>query len=764
MGRVGRASGNRTEALEPRRLLAGQISGTVFNDLDADGQQDISEPGLPGWTVYLDDNLNDRLDAGETSTLTSLDGSYTIPGAGDGVRRVAMVRPSGWQQTTQSSGRLFMLRSSSGVAILHELDPLTGASLIPTPLGIGGILSQIGGAALGPRGLFAVVSLQGGGGFTIYELDGSSIPTGPSTFITSTAVPSGAAYLNGLLYLAVPGSQSIMVFDPATRSMVNTLSVTAPIGSGLCAAAELGVLLATDSASPFNKIHVLDPATGGELRTLTLPITGVAGGMAFVNGQVIVPVAGLSAYRIDPDTGSVLGRFPISTVPASIVGLAGDGSSQLMADLSGGQDATGRDFGAIAVTAPPAALDLLASSDTGTRDFDNVTTLADGSTVFRVHGTVPGATVILYNAIATVNSNPWGSAVATGTTTDITLSVPAGFPIGSFNNYPFTALQQEPGKLRSWMSPGLWAGSTGNSTAPEAFLAEESDTGFSNKDRLTNDVTPTFFGNANDGEIVSLYAGGVNVGSSVAVNGSFAVTPSSPLAPGSHTITFRAVNGTFQHPLSSPISVTIRTAAPTVTTGSFAHASAKPTLNVGFSASVWGSLLAEDFVVTNLDDSTTIPASVQSLVYTPSTMAAAVTFPGLPDGVLPDGDYRLTLPASLVSDDAGNALAADYTLDFFVLAGDADHDRDVDVNDLGVLASNWQGTGKTFAQGDFNYDGTVNVADLGILATNWQKTLAANPARPASSLARGPSIPAVTRRSALATRTTDSIAALVLLE
>jgi hypothetical protein len=43
----------------------------------------------------------------------------------------------------------------------------------------------------------------------------------------------------------------------------------------------------------------------------------------------------------------------------------------------------------------------------------------------------------------------------------------------------------------------------------------------------------------------------------------------------------------------------------------------------------------------------------------------------------------------------------------------------VDVTDLGILATNWQSTGRSFSQGDFNYDGIVDVTDLGILATNW---------------------------------------------
>jgi fibronectin-binding autotransporter adhesin len=51
--------------------------------------------------------------------------------------------------------------------------------------------------------------------------------------------------------------------------------------------------------------------------------------------------------------------------------------------------------------------------------------------------------------------------------------------------------------------------------------------------------------------------------------------------------------------------------------------------------------------------------------------------------------------------------------------GDADLNGQVDVNDLGILATNWQ-TSQVWAGGDFDYNGTVNVNDLGLLATNWQ--------------------------------------------
>ena len=120
-------------------------------------------------------------------------------------------------------------------------------------------------------------------------------------------------------------------------------------------------------------------------------------------------------------------------------------------------------------------------------------------------------------------------------------------------------------------------------------------------------------------------------------------------------------------------------------------------------------------------------------------------------GVLPDGNYRATLPAGSISDLAGNPMTADYTFDFFVLAGDANHDRVVDINDLSTLASNWQSVGKVFSQGDFNYDGTVDAKDLTILATNWQKYLPAPAPTLPVSMVRRPAVRTPARAITLVT-------------
>jgi hypothetical protein len=54
--------------------------------------------------------------------------------------------------------------------------------------------------------------------------------------------------------------------------------------------------------------------------------------------------------------------------------------------------------------------------------------------------------------------------------------------------------------------------------------------------------------------------------------------------------------------------------------------------------------------------------------------------------------------------------------------GDASRDGRVNVDDLGLLAGNYGGSGKSWGQGDFTRDGLTNVDDLGVLASHydWQ--------------------------------------------
>jgi hypothetical protein len=160
---------------------------------------------------------------------------------------------------------------------------------------------------------------------------------------------------------------------------------------------------------------------------------------------------------------------------------------------------------------------------------------------------------------------------------------------------------------------------------------------------------------------------------------------------------------------------------PQVVSGTFAFASSQA-VSLTFSEDVMASLDPADLSVVNLATGLSVPASEFALNKQGGS-GLATTATWTHTGPLPDGNYRATLPARSVADAAGNKLAADYTLDFFTLAGDANRDRAVNFNDLLILAKNYNQAGATFDQGDFNYDGTVNFSDLLILAKNYNAAL-----------------------------------------
>lgn len=118
----------------------------------------------------------------------------------------------------------------------------------------------------------------------------------------------------------------------------------------------------------------------------------------------------------------------------------------------------------------------------------------------------------------------------------------------------------------------------GNTSAPGVFryqirvsapgvptdvaLSESSDSGVTG-DGLTNDATPELVGGATSGLTVELLDDGTVVGESVAVDGRFAVSPTSALSDGAHQFTVRTRDGggRVSDP-SATLTVTIDTIAP----------------------------------------------------------------------------------------------------------------------------------------------------------------------------------------------------------
>lgn len=128
------------------------------------------------------------------------------------------------------------------------------------------------------------------------------------------------------------------------------------------------------------------------------------------------------------------------------------------------------------------------------------------------------------------------------------------------------------------------------------------------------------------------------------------------------------------------------------------------------------------FMLTNLNHAANLTASGAALSFvvtfdvTVDTLLRLNRLTGEPEKLtLTNHTLNLTLPGG-----TGDLFKYD-TGDFAgIPGGDADLDGDVDLSDLGILATNYGTTSNSrWSKGDFDLDGDVDLADLGRLASNY---------------------------------------------
>lgn len=154
-----------------------------------------------------------------------------------------------------------------------------------------------------------------------------------------------------------------------------------------------------------------------------------------------------------------------------------------------------------------------------------------------------------------------------------------------------------------------------------------------------------------------------------------------------------------------------------------------PSLTVTFSEPMSGITLSDlassTFTITDRSTNTAIPAA--SFTLTPvSTSVYKITFVGT-NNAPADGDFKLTINAANAKDVAGNALAADESLNYAFLQGDASADRKVNTLDFNLLAGNFGNGGRKFSQGEFSFDGNIDSTDFTILVGQYGKSLPSTP-------------------------------------
>jgi hypothetical protein len=219
---------------------------------------------------------------------------------------------------------------------------------------------------------------------------------------------------------------------------------------------------------------------------------------------------------------------------------------------------------------------------------------------------------------------------------------------------------------------------------------------------------------------INVTAGSHTISAPVALNDNLTITSAASTGvalTGNLTATSRSIT---KAGASSAHFVNVRAANLSVNEG-VARTSAKPTPNDPSGTSVVGSLSINpgaQFDLTNnsavIDYTGPVGSQVNSLRLNLQSGRLTSTSATLATG-LGYADNAILGKTSF----AGQTVDSDSLLIKFTYFGDSDLDGDVDVADLGNLASSWQ-TANVWSGGDFDYNGSVDVNDLGLLASNWQ--------------------------------------------
>lgn len=133
--------GNQPGPIDPDPTpTPGEIRGTMWNDINGNGVRDSSEPGLAGWTIFLDQNQNGQLEVGEISTTTDANGDYALTTLIPGTYTVSEVLQTGWQSTFPVPGsNTVNLSAGQSVANINfgQRSNLKEIQLTLTPLATG---------------------------------------------------------------------------------------------------------------------------------------------------------------------------------------------------------------------------------------------------------------------------------------------------------------------------------------------------------------------------------------------------------------------------------------------------------------------------------------------------------------------------------------------------------------------------------------------------------------------------------------------------
>ncbi len=373
--------------------------------------------------------------------------------------------------------------------------------------------------------------------------------TGSAADAATVTILAGTSTLNNV---AVSGGSWSYTATLGSGSYAITVFATDTAGNAGAASTALGMVIDTTPPGTINTPDLLASSDSGTSNTDNITnnaLPTIAGTGAVANGLVQI-MLGASTQGVV--TASAVGAWTF-TFTATL----GSGSNVVTAlaqDTAGnsGPASAGLTILVDTVAATLAIPDLVAASDTGLSNTDNVT--SDSTPTFGGGSADAGAIVHILS-----NGSTLGSATATGAG-NWSFTVTTTLADGS---YAITVLQTDTAGNTGAASSALnmVVDTVAPTTLSTPDLLAASDLGISSTDNITSSTTQQFTGSATDGDRVSILVGNSTANVVTASGGSWSYTHT--LAAGSYAITVQATDAIGNAgPVSTALGVVIDTTPP----------------------------------------------------------------------------------------------------------------------------------------------------------------------------------------------------------
>ena len=206
---------------------SGAIAGTVFDDLDGDGTQDVGEPGIAGVTVALFDAAGGTTPI--ATTVTSSTGDYSFPGVPVGTSyRVVETDPLGYVSTTTNDVANVAV-TDGGITTVNFGDQ---QRVTPTGSITGVVYDDVNASTYRDGGEPSM------GGVTVQLRD-----SGGALVATTSTLPDGTFVFDNL----PPGSYTLAEIDPSGYVSTTANHVPVTVVGGVSSVVDFGDRLAIAS-------------------------------------------------------------------------------------------------------------------------------------------------------------------------------------------------------------------------------------------------------------------------------------------------------------------------------------------------------------------------------------------------------------------------------------------------------------------------------------------------------------------------------------